>query len=138
MNNKGIALVTVLIVIGTIMALISILFYTSKTSNMLNINFKNYLQDFFLGDGALKIEDVKVITINVSNISEPNVIGTGTTTFPYTNKNYTYQIRYEFFKQHISPGTSLSMFNDYFYSIRVDIESQYLKEFVSKIGPTIH
>ncbi len=138
MNNKGIALVTVLIIVGIMMVLISILYFSINTDYFLNRNFKSYIMNFYYADGAVKIEDVKVITLNVPNISEPNILESGSATFPGTNVNYQYLIRYEFYKQNITPGTSLNMFNDYFYSVNSDVNNVKVKEFISKIGPTIH
>ena len=138
MNNRGVAIVTVLIIIGVIMGLISILYYSLNTNFLINKNFKSYIADFYLADGAAKIQDVKTITLNVSNISEPNILETGSATFPDTNVSYQYEIKYEFYKESISPGTSLNMFNDYFYSVITNVNNIQIKEFLSKIGPKIH
>jgi len=93
MNKKGIALVVVLIILGIIMSLVTILYYSLNTDLRLNLNFKNYMQDFYLADSSAKIQDVKVISLSVSNISEPNVLEEGQATFPGTNKIYNYEIK---------------------------------------------
>ena len=138
MNKKGIALVVVLIILGIIMSLVTILYYSLNTDLRLNLNFKNYMQDFYLADSSAKIQDVKVISLSVSNISEPNVLEEGQATFPGTNKIYNYEIKYEFYKESIMPGTSLNMFNNYFYSVKTYSNKIGIKELVSKIGPKIH
>ena len=74
----------------------------------------------------------------LSNISEPNILETGNANFPGTNTQYNYTIKYEFYKESITPGTSLSMFNDYFYSVKTGVDDVEIKELISKIGPKIH
>ncbi len=134
MNKKGIALISTLIIIVIIMTLISLLFFSINTNFTILKNFKLYVQDFYQADAATKIEDVKILTLNVSNILRPNVLEEGIDTFPASNISYQYRIKYEFYERHISPGTSLNMFNNYYYSVDIDLNNIKIKEFVSKIG----
>jgi hypothetical protein len=135
MNNKGIALVTVIVVLAILGALVTSLMFTSMNSFFLSANYKQTISDFYASDGISNVEDLDVITISVSDISKPSVIKDSQGSIPGTNTTYSSQIKYNFYKPAVVPGTSLNMFNDFFYTVTVTKGRVNIRKFVSKIGP---
>ena len=139
MNNKGMALVTVLMLISVLLILIISLSTNSITNFSISKNTKSSKIDFYRANSANKIEMSDVVTLNVSNITNPSEppikdsdidLNDSSLTFKYHSK-----IKFEFYKPAIKPGTSLNMFSNYFYTVNTKVNNTTIKTLVYKIGP---
>jgi hypothetical protein len=139
MNNRGMAIVTVLMLISVLLILIISLSTNSITNFSISKNSKDNSIDFYRSESGNKIEISDIITISVSNItnpSEPPIKDTnvdfsdGTSSFAYHST-----IKFEFYKPTIKPGTSMNMFSNYYYTVRTGINNTEIKTLVYKLGP---
>ncbi len=136
MNGKnGVALVTTLIITLAIATMIGILSYLLFSSFHIEKNFKLYFNEFYECDGVNSIRQLDIVNLPVSDITKPSILISQMSTIPETSESYSYVIKYEFFKPAIIPGTSLNIFNNYFYSVQTQKGATTIKTLVSKIGP---
>ncbi len=134
-KEKGMALITVLMII-TIIGVLIISLSTNTVDNLkLSAVYKSSITNFYECEGVNTIEELNVVTISVSDISKPSVIKAGTSNFPGNQGVYSVRIQYGFYKSAVVPGTSLNMFNDYFYFVRTTKGKTTIRKLVSKIGP---
>lgn len=134
-NNKGMALITVLSIMVIIGALIISLSVNMVSNLNLSANYKSSINNFYECEGVNTLEELNTISISVSDISKPSVIKSGSSNVPGTNQSYSVTIKYDFYKPAIMPGTSLNMFNDYFYIVRTTRGKVTIRKFISKLGP---
>jgi len=134
-NNKGVALVTVIIIVSVITVLIVSLNINTITSFFTSNYYRSSEQNFFMCEGANKIEESEVVIIGVSDISQPSTIKDEDVYFPGSSEKYHSKIKYEFYNTAIIPGTSLNMFNNYYYTVETTKDDATIRELISKLGP---
>ncbi len=139
MNNRGMAIVTVLMLISVILILIISLSINTVTNFTIVRNSKSTSIDFYKAESANKIEISDIITFNVSNItnpSEPPIKDADVSIDESSNSlNYHSTIKFEFYKNTIKPGTSMNMFSNYYYSVKTQVNNTVIKTLVYKLGP---
>ena len=139
MNNRGMALVTVLMLVSVLLILIASLLSNGITNISIFSNNKSSKIDFYIADSANKIEISDIITISVSNITTPSEppIKDSSLSLSDTSSSYTYHstIKFEFYKSSITPGTSLNMFSNYYYNVTTTAGDATIKTLSYKIGP---
>ncbi len=135
-DKRGIALVTALVISLAISISIGILIYMITSGFHITKNYKSSVADFYECDGVNNIEVLDVITLNVSDITKPKILKQSSSSIPgSSNEIYNSAIKYEFYKPAIIPGTSLNIFNNYYYSVQTTKGTVTIKTWVSKIGP---
>ena len=137
MNNKGMALVTVILLIAVFVILVLSLSTNSITNFDILKNFKSSKTDFYVDEAANQYEMPNIISISVSNVSKTSVIKDSDSTLISGSDSYNYhsEIRFLYYKNSIKAGTSLNMFSNYFYCIKTDVNKTTIRSMVYKLGP---